>query len=154
MLLTPLASEQAQERRLAVTVIEDVRNGKGSSLPRRFDVPPVNFEAQCLEELIDWKTVPVTEPLLVLTTTMTTEEVKICLDQPLSASPTWQSHFQSVERSVKVSDSCRSRTRVMWDKVGRIKREGWVRCAEDSRRILKKPNTKADYKALFDLAFN
>ena len=57
-----LASEQAQERRLAVTVIEDVRNGKGSSLPRRFDVPPVNFEAQCLEELIGWKTVPAKEP--------------------------------------------------------------------------------------------
>ena len=47
----------------------------------------------------------------------------------------------------KVSDSCRL-------VVGRIKREGWVRCAEDSRRILKKPDTKADYKALFDLAFN
>ncbi|KAG0724733.1 hypothetical protein GWK47_040004 [Chionoecetes opilio] len=31
------------------------------------------------------------------------------------------------------------------------KREGWVRSAQTSRRILKKPNTKSDYMSLFDI---
>ncbi|KAG0714609.1 hypothetical protein GWK47_013775 [Chionoecetes opilio] len=31
------------------------------------------------------------------------------------------------------------------------KREGWVRSTQASRRILKKPNTKADYMSLFDI---
>ena len=34
--------------------------------------------------------------------------------------------------------------------VGEKKREGWIRCAEESRKVLKKPESKADYKALFD----
>ena len=35
--------------------------------------------------------------------------------------------------------------------VGERKREGWVRCADESRRWLKNPDSKDDYKALFDI---
>ena len=35
--------------------------------------------------------------------------------------------------------------------VGERKREGWVRCADESRRWLKKPDSKDDYNALFDI---
>ena len=35
--------------------------------------------------------------------------------------------------------------------VGEKKREGWIICAEESRKVLKKPNSKADYMSLFDL---
>ena len=34
--------------------------------------------------------------------------------------------------------------------VGEKKREGWIRCAEESRKVLKKPESKADYRVLFD----
>jgi hypothetical protein len=34
--------------------------------------------------------------------------------------------------------------------VGEKKREGWIRCSEESKKVLKKPNTKCDYMALFD----
>ena len=35
--------------------------------------------------------------------------------------------------------------------VGEKKREGWIRCAEESRKVLKKLSSKADYMSLFDL---
>ena len=145
LLLTLLASEQEQERHFAVAIVRGARKGelKGCSLPRKFEVPPINFEAQGLTELIDWSKVPIMEPLL--TSMMTMKELEACLDQPLSVPATWQCHAQSMERAVKkVSDSCRL-------VVGREKREGWIRCAEESRRILRNPDTKADYEALFQL---
>ena len=38
--------------------------------------------------------------------------------------------------------------------VGEKKREGWIRCAEESRKMIKKPNTKADYMPLFDFSLD
>ena len=142
-----MASDQAEERRFAVNAIKGIRNGKmtDSSLPRKFIAAPVNFEAQCLTELIDWEKVPLSQPLL--TATMTSEEVEVCMDWPITVPESWQCDSQDMERAVKkVSESCRMM-------VGRVKKEGWVRCAEASRNILKSPNTKADYEALFDLTF-
>lgn len=34
--------------------------------------------------------------------------------------------------------------------VGEKKREGWVRCTEESRKVLKNPKSKADYMVLID----
>ena len=97
-----------------------------------------------MTELVDWTKVSVMEPLL--TSTMTMKELEVCLDQPLSITAIWHCHAQSMERAVKkVSDSCRL-------VVGREKRGGWIRFAEESRRILKNPDTKADYEPLFNLA--
>ena len=84
-----------------------------------------------------------TEPLL--TAELSTEQVVACLDTPLSVPSTWQCHAQSMERAVrKVSEACLM-------VVGEKKREGWIRCAEESRKTIKKPNTKADYMPLFDI---
>jgi hypothetical protein len=145
ILISLLASSDEEERRFGVRVILDrVRQGSGtgSSLPRRFDAPPVNYRARNLCELIDWETVPLTEPLL--TGSLSSEQVVGLLDTPLVVPDTWQCHSQSMERAVrKVSEASLM-------VVGEKKREGWIRCAEASRKILKKPNTKADYMALFD----
>ena len=87
---------------------------------------------------------PVMGSLLTCTTTM--KELEVCLDQPLNVPATRQCHAQSMEHAVKqVSDSCRL-------VVGLEKGEGWIRCAEESRRILKNPDTKAEFEALFSLA--
>ena len=94
-------------------------------------------------ELIDWEKVKLLEPLL--TATVTTEELVSCLDTPLVVLDTWQCHSQSMERAIrKVSESCLM-------VVGEKKREGWIRCAEESRKVFKKPNSKANYMSLFDL---
>ena len=168
MLITMLASEDEDERRFAVKVIttlkylscqsgspfysnlsqvirEKIRKGEstGDSLPRQFETPSVNFDASSLQTLIDWDTVKLSEPLL--TATMSTDEVISCLDSPLQVPSTWSCHSQAMERVVrKVSETCLM-------VVGEKKREGWIRCADESRRWLKKPNSKDDYMALFEI---
>ena len=93
--------------------------------------------------MINWETVKPLERFL-MTTMIITDEVISCLDSPLQVPSTWQCHSQSMERAIrKVSKSCMM-------VVGVKKREGWIRCAEESRKVQKKPNTKADYLALFD----
>ena len=105
--------------------------------------PSVNFDASSLQTLIDWDTVKLSEPLL--TATMSTDEVIACLDSPLQVPSTWQCHSQAMERVVrKVSETCLM-------VVGERKREGWIRCADESRRWLKKPASKADYMPLFEI---
>ena len=145
ILITLLSSGDEEERMFAVRMIRDnIRKGAmtGSSLPRKFDAPTINFQAQKLSQLIDWDSVPLTEPLI--TGDLTTEQVVACLDTPLAVPSTWQCHSQSMERAIrKVSEACLM-------VVGEKKREGWVRCADASRKVLMKPNTKADYMPLFD----
>ena len=146
LLLTLLASDSEEERRFAVNIIVNrIRNGdvSGSHLPRKFAVSAVNFKADDLVQLIDWETVPLTEPLL--TATLSTEEVAACAITPLSVPATWQCHSQSMDRAIrKVSEASLM-------VVGEQKREGWVRCADASRKALKKPNSKADYMSLLEL---
>ena len=56
----------------------------------------------------------------------------------LEVPSSWQCHSQSMERAIrKVSESCLM-------VVGERNREGWIRCTEESRKVLKKPNTKKD----------
>lgn len=146
LLLTMLASSQQQERKFAVTTIRNLRNGEitGISTPRKFQVPAVNFEANEIVELINWAEVPVTEPLI--TASLPTKQIEACVKTRLVVSDGWQCHSQSIERAVKkVSESCLM-------VVGEKRRNGWIRCADASRKALKAPNTKADYAALLDLA--
>ena len=145
ILITLLGSQDEKERRFAVKVIRDkIRKGAdtGNCLPRKFNAPPINHKAQDLFQLIDWDSVPLTEPLI--TASLSTQQVVACLDTPLSVPHSWQCHSQSMERAIrKVSEASLM-------VVGENKREGWIRCAEASRKVLKKPNTKADYMPLFD----
>ena len=146
ILISLLASDDEEERHFAVRLIRDaIRKGAevGDSSPRQFKTPNVNFQAQKLTELIDWNTVKLTEPLL--TATMTSDQVLGLMESPLEVPSTWQCHSQSMERAIrKVSESSLM-------VVGEKKREGWVRCADESRRWLKKPDSKDDYKALFEI---
>ena len=94
-------------------------------------------------ELIDWDKVKLSEPLL--TATMTTEELVSWLDTPLVIPDTWQYHSQTMERAIR--RVFKSFLMVVGEKKG----EEWIRCAEESMKVFKKPNTKADYMSLFDL---
>ena len=145
MLITMLSSEDEEERRFGVNVIRKIRNGAdlGDSLPRQFENPSVNFDATSLQTLINWETVKLSEPLL--TATMTMDQVISCLDSPLQVPSTWSCHSQAMERAVrKVSETCLM-------VVGEKKREGWIRCSDESRKWLKKPASKADYMPLFEI---
>ena len=112
-------------------------------MPRKFHAPQVNFRANNLMELNDWDKMKLSEPLF--TATITTEELVRWLDTPLVNPDTWWYHSLSMERAIrKVSES-------FLMVVGEKKREEWIRCAKESRKVLKKPNSKADYMSLFDL---
>ena len=94
-------------------------------------------------ELIDWDKVKLSEPLLIAT--MTTEELVSWLDTPLVIPDTWQYHSQNMERFIRrVSES-------FLMVVGEKKGEDWIICTEESIKVFKKPNSKADYMSLFDL---
>ena len=113
LLLTLLASDSDEERRFAVNIIvSKIREGAnfGTSLPRKFTAPPVNFKAEDLTQLIDWETVPLTEPLV--TASLSTEEVEDCLATPLIVPCHWQCRSQSMEKAVKkVSEGSGGRNR-------------------------------------------
>ena len=145
LLISLLASDNEEERHFAVrTIRKQIRKGAeiGNSRPRQFKTSSINFEAEKLTELINWDTVKLSEPLI--TATMSSDELLGLLETPLEVPSTWQCHSQSMERAVrKVSESCLM-------VVGEKKREGWIRCAEESRKVLKKPESKADYRVLFD----
>ena len=116
----------------------------GDSTPRQFKTPEVlNFEAEKLADLIDWEKVKLTEPLI--TTSLSSDELLSLLETPLKVPSTWQCHSQSMERAIrKVSEASLKVT-------GEKKRDGWVRCGDESRKWLKKPESKNDYKSLFDI---
>ena len=61
-----------------------------------------------------------------------------------------QCHAQSMEFGEGRQESVKSQS--YGDVVQRRKKgQGWLRCAEASRKVFKKPNTKADYMPLFML---
>jgi hypothetical protein len=72
LLITLLNSEDEEERRFGVKVSrEKIRKGAkhGNSLPQKFKAPAVNFKAVNLQQLINWDTVKLYEPLLIDTLT-------------------------------------------------------------------------------------
>ena len=75
----------------------------GISLPRHFKAPPTNFNAETLQQLIDWSTVKLTEPLP--TATMTTEQLEVCVAPPWWCPPTGSA---TVRAWRGLSEKCRS----------------------------------------------
>ena len=53
-----MVSEKKEERaRVVTTICADIQNevNKGNTQPRSFKTPPVNFAADTMSELIDWR---------------------------------------------------------------------------------------------------
>ena len=71
--------------------------GDSSARPRR--IPKLNFSAETLQDLIEWKTGEVFEP--VVTAKMTKNEICMLLDVPLDVPP-FKNHTQATERCVKL----------------------------------------------------
>ena len=72
LLLAMLSSEDQEERVLAAGIIcERIREGAGagSSLPRKFVPPKLNFQADCIHQLIDGDSVPLSEPVITASLT-------------------------------------------------------------------------------------
>ena len=85
VLLSLLGSQEETERHWAINEILEIRgeNLKGDPSVRDFHVPDLNWNADCLKDLIDW-TGPksVYEP--ILTACLSSEELKGYLDKPFT----------------------------------------------------------------------
>ena len=144
ILLSLLTSQEETERRFAVKIImPEIRkkDGRGDNSVRVYKLPSLNWQADKLQELIDWEDTVLTEP--ALTASLSSNEVYGCLDSPLEK-PAWPCHGQCVERTVKkVSEASKM-------VVGQEKNDGWIRGADSSRKNLPKMKTKKDYLKLFN----
>ena len=107
MLLTcMLASDDSSVRMKAVDKIKEVRK-KPPKPPRaklyqgmrKFEVPPLQWDATSWEDIIDLKKVKVFEPFILKK--LSDEEISSALDNPL-VFPPYSLHSQSVERAVKL----------------------------------------------------
>lgn len=146
ILLALLSSQEETDRHFAVKKILNVIRGKdgiGDTSVRTYRVPEIDWKATKIQELIDWKTTPLFEP--IVTATMSADQVRGYLDKPLVL-PDWPCHGQSVERTVKKTSEASLQV------AGAEKRDGWIRGADDSRKRLPKMETKKDYKSLLVLA--
>ena len=101
VLLSLLASASTDDRKFAVDKILQLRGdndmGDSSARPRR--IPKLIFSAETLQDLIEWKTGEVFEP--VITAKMTKNEIRMLLDVPLDVPP-FKNHTQATERCVKL----------------------------------------------------
>ena len=119
----------------------ELRNGDdiGDSSPRTFHPPTLNFNAEELVELIDWRKECISESRL--TCHLTIAEIEGLRDTPLQV-PRFPSHTQAVERYVQeLTDVCQ---RV----AGAEARDGYIRARMASRAQYKKGNTKRDFSQM------
>ena len=101
ILLALLSSQEESERHFAVKkILNEIRgeDGIGDCSVRVYKVPEINWSAPKIQNLIDWKTTPLSEP--AVTTSMSADEIRECLDHPLEL-PDWPCHGQAIERTVK-----------------------------------------------------
>ena len=136
-----LADTDVTKRRKAISVIQKLRRGEifGNDKPREFRVPPINFDAEDYDELVDWDHPDVTEPIL-------TAEIGIFnverMEHERFFVGKFISHTQSTERAVKLVTEAGAKV------VGQNRRDGNIKATITSRRQHPKSNSKKDLVGL------
>ena len=142
LLLTLLSDPDEEIRRFAIRAIEDIRikDGNpniGNPCYRKKETPKINFNAETLKDLINWKRKgKFFEPLL--TCHLTTEELRQFHSKPyeLASCHRFPCTTQAVERAVReVSLTCQQVST-------KGRRVGWMLSRQEARKVLPK-NTKA-----------
>ena len=64
ILISLLTSQKETERRFAVKIIMQKKDGRGDNTVRVYKLPSLNWQADKLQELIDWEDTVLTEPAL------------------------------------------------------------------------------------------
>ena len=122
ILQTLLASDDRDQRTFAVNQITKLRGSSdfGDTSIRTRTVPNINFDAIRLEDLIDWSS-NIFEP--VLTSKLSTKQVKDFIDKPMKDVPAFCVDGQSIERCVQQV------TRASASVFGEERRDGFVRAS-------------------------
>ena len=153
LLQAMLVSDDYQVRDFAVTKIVQIRaNTSDCPTPgtsstssgekvRPFNMPEINEDATKLEDLIDWSTVPLYEPLL---TSHLSHNQLIDLVMNKMDVPDFHVHAQSIERCVQ------GVTRASASVYGHEARDGFITATLQHRQLLSTNDSKQDLMVLFD----
>lgn len=138
LLLSLLTDEQQHLREIAVNKIMNARNSPVTgNKPRVFEVPEINFNAICYNEIINWPEIDFDPPILRnysnedLMQMTTSNEHFIFNKLPC--------HTQAVERTVKVV------TEAAMTLCNKKSREGFILAKLASRKSMPKFDTKRDF---------
>ena len=142
ILLAMLSDKDESVRKSAVDKIRSIRRALAEietelpkRSPRRFVVPAINVNSKVYHQLIDLSCEHTTEP--PLTQNMAMSKIEEFADAPLQLSHPCPN--QHVERHVKlVTEACKSVT-------GFKNRDGVIRLRINSRKIMKKFDTKCQF---------
>ena len=157
LLQAMLVSEDFQVRDFAVQKIVQIRaanntadcptpgtssssTGENATV-RPFNMPEINVDATKLEDLIDWSTVPLYEPLL---TSHLSHNQLIELVMNKMDVPDFPVHGQSIERCVQ------GVTRASASVYGHEARDGFIKATLHHRQLLSTNDSKKDLMVLFD----
>ena len=111
----------------------------GDKTVRDFHVPKLNFQAECLLDLINWAKEPIFEP--ILTCDIKTDQLDSLLTNKL-AKVEVECHTQSCERAIKITTEASSKV------FGFENRDGYIRSQLKSRNLVSEITSK---KSLFGM---
>ena len=111
----------------------------GDTSVRNFKIPDINLDATELQDLIEWSTEPVTEPLL--TCALKDFELRDLIHTKMDI-PDFPVHGQSIERCAQAV------TRASSIVCGIDRREVFIRATLMHRKLVAKSNSKKDLEAL------
>jgi hypothetical protein len=144
ILLAMLADERTPIRQLAFRRITEIRRAHAGALNiRQFKVPHINFKATEYCDLIDWsvdKNNLSEPPLTRLVENDDLKKMLIAHSIPSLNFIRFPCHTQSVERHIKLV------TEASENVCGQERRDGYIRSKLQSRLVMPKFETKADYK--------
>lgn len=141
VLLAMITDERPHIRELGLRRIMKARSHVSANKIRRFQVPPLNLNATEYHDMVDWQTLTVTEPPVMMD--MTNNELKDMISAQISPSvifPRFPCHTQAVERCVKLVTEASAAV------CGETSRHGFIRARIASRQLMPKLETKSDYK--------
>ena len=148
--------ESEHNRMFALNMIKKIREGPGPIMERgktirSFKTPLVNWDAETLEELIDWGKEPLTEPPITIGTPIAVLEQQALFGEGLEF-PVVPCHAQAVERMVKLvtkaSDKVKSYKRRHQEILCKLYENSQKKAKKAGRLILGKANSRTATKTL------
>ena len=139
ILLCMIADDRQYVRELGLRRIMKAKSLKQSI--RKFEIPPLNFQAADYIDLIQWSNCTVTVPPLLMD--MSEEQLRALVDghaPPVIDVQNFPCHTQSVERCVKLVSEASASV------CGINTRDGFIRLRLRSRELMHKFESKQDYK--------
>ena len=142
ILLSLLASQDSEERNFAIAKIVQLRAGKeiGDSSVRPRIIPKLNFGAEKIQDMIEWKEGQVFEP--IITSKMDTSQILALSNKPLVVPP-YRCHTQATERCVKLVTEAAAAV------CGQDARDKFIKSRISHREQLKSFKNKQDFMKTF-----